>query len=336
MPIPFILGALAAGAGAYGLKKGYDAKKDMDKAQKINNKAQEIARDTENTINRVRNNTNQTIELLGKTKIEILTGSLNDFVESFSRLKNVELSDSVGMEELRGFNPNSRDFIDIKNASFNAKELASGTAGSLAAGTLAAVGAYSAAGTIGVASTGAAIAGLSGAAATNATLAWLGGGALSAGGFGMAGGMAVLGGIVAGPALAIGGAFMASKAEKALNDARSNLDQAHAFQEQGENICSVLNAIQDRAIQIKDLLDELDYRMSRAVSEVDNIIYDFGTDYRKLNRSAKEEIGIAAQIAKTIKIVLDTPLLNEDGELNDYDTYNLIEDTQDLLNSGKI
>ena len=152
----------------------------------------------------------------------------------------------------------------------------------------------------------------------------------------MAGGMAVLGGIVAGPALAIGGMFMASKAEKALNDARANMDQAKMFQEQGENICSALNAIQDRATQIKDLLDELDYRMARVVSDIDNIIYDFGTDFRKFNRSAKETVGIAVQIAKTIKIVIDTPLLNEDGELNDYDTYNLVEDTQYLLDSGKI
>lgn len=42
---------------------------------------------------------------------------------------------------------------------------------------------------------------------------------MSAGGFGMAGGMIALGGIVLGPALAIGGFMMASKAEEALTKA---------------------------------------------------------------------------------------------------------------------
>ena len=129
---------------------------------------------------------------------------------------------------------------------------------------------------------------------------------------------------------------LVSEAQMKLIYSHANMDQAKMFQEQGENICSALNAIQDRATQIKDLLDELDYRMARVVSDIDNIIYDFGTDFRKFNRSAKETVGIAVQIAKTIKIVIDTPLLNEDGELNDYDTYNLVEDTQYLLDSGKI
>ena len=309
MPIPFILGALAAGAGAYGIKKGLDAKKDMNKAKSINEDAQKIANDTENKIDMARESTNEEIMSLGEAKIEILSGSLNDFVESFSRLKNVELSDSVGMEELRGFNLNSQDFIDIKDASFHAKELASGTAGSLTAGTLAAVGAYNATEIISVASTGAEV--------KNVTLASLDYAILS-------------------PPVIIFELVLVSEAQMKLIYSHANMDQAKMFQEQGENICSALNAIQDRATQIKNLLDELNYRMARVVSDIDNIIYDFGTDFRKFNRSAKETVGIAVQIAKTIKIVIDTPLLNEDGELNDYDTYNLVEDTQYLLDSGKI
>jgi len=79
---------------------------------------------------------------------------------------------------------------------------------------------YGTVGALASASTGTAIASLSGAAATNATLAWLGGGALSAGGLGMAGGTAVLGGLVAGPAIAIAGFMMDSKAEENLTEAR--------------------------------------------------------------------------------------------------------------------
>ena len=70
------------------------------------------------------------------------------------------------------------------------------------------------------ASTSTAIATLNGVALTNATLAWLGGGSLAAGGLGVAGGMAILGGIVAAPVLAIGGMFLSSKAEVALEKRR--------------------------------------------------------------------------------------------------------------------
>ena len=78
----------------------------------------------------------------------------------------------------------------------------------------AAAGAFAAASTLGgtavlgTASTGTAIASLSGAAATNATLAFLGGGSLAAGGLGVAGGTMVLGGLVAGPALAVFGLYL--------------------------------------------------------------------------------------------------------------------------------
>ena len=77
-----------------------------------------------------------------------------------------------------------------------------GTAG-IAGGALAGTVTTSLVTAFGTCSTGAAISSLSGAAATNATLAWLGGGAASAGGGGVATGMVVLGGIVAGAAIAV-------------------------------------------------------------------------------------------------------------------------------------
>ena len=87
-------------------------------------------------------------------------------------------------------------------------------------------------GLAGTASTGTAIATLNGVALTNATLAWLGGGSLAAGGLGVAGGMAILGGIVAAPVLAIGGMFLSSKAEVALEEARANASKAELIVEE--------------------------------------------------------------------------------------------------------
>ena len=188
-----------------------------------------------------------------------------------------------------------------------------------------AFGAYGAAGALATASTGTAIASLSGAAATNATLAFFGGGSLAAGDLGMAGGTAVLGGLVAGPALAIGGAFMAFKAEKSLNDAKSNMEQAVKFAQEGNDICKALEKIQSRSTQILNLLERLDKTMKNLVRDVKSIIDYCGTDWRKFNRVAKEKIGMTAQVAKIIKNVIDTPLLTEEGNLNDSETQQVID-----------
>lgn len=326
MPIPFILGGLAIAAGAYGVKKGFDANDDMNKAKRVNRDAQNMADKAEYKIKRYKSDTKKALENLGKTKISILSSSLSDFVDSYSRIKNISISDSVGLEELRGFNPDSKDFKEVKDMSFKASELASGGVGSVAAGALAGIGASSAVATFGAASTGTAIAGLSGAAATNATLAWLGGGALSAGGFGVAGGMAVLGGIVAGPALAVGGVFMAAKAEKALNDARSNYDKARKFNQEAENICTVLYAIEKRANQIRDLLENLNGYLIPAVSKLKTVIETSGTDWREYGGAEKNAIMKAASLAKTTKIILDTSILREDGSLD--------PSSQDKLDTG--
>ena len=326
MPLPLLAWAAIAAAG-YGVKKGIDAKKDMNKAQDINTQAKNLAKNTENRINSARKSTEEDLVQLGTHKLSILSGSLSRFVEEFGKIKNVKLQDSIGLEELRGFNPNSKEFLDMKEASFKVGELASGGLGSVGAGALAAAGAYGAVGTFAAASTGTAIGALSGAAATNATLAWLGGGSLAAGGFGVAGGMAVLGGLVAGPALAVGGAFMASKAEKALNDARSNYDQARKFHQEGKNICSLLGAIGERSRQIDKLLADLNTLFVPAVEELASIVRDSGDDWKGYTKDEKFVVGKAANFAKTIKIVLDTSILREDGSLN--------PESEEMLEAGE-
>ena len=146
---------------------------------------------------------------------------------------------------------------------------------------------------------------MSGAAATNATLAWLGGGAIAAGGGGIAAGTAVLGGLVAAPALLVTGFFLGSKAETALNDARAN--------------------------QIDNLLNNLNKKFYPAISKLNDAVEFCGYDYRSYPPKARDAVMLSAQLAKTIKIVLDTSLLKEDGTLNDYETRQTLEKGQSLL-----
>lgn len=136
----------------------------------------------------------------------------------FSKIKNIDFRDNSIDEAFSIKDLDKQDLLSIQESAFKMKEVINGGLAALGSGGLAGLATYGGVGMLASASTGTAIAGLSGAAATNATLAWLGGGALSAGGFGIAGGTAVLGGIVAGPVLAIGGMMLASKAEAAKHD----------------------------------------------------------------------------------------------------------------------
>ena len=91
MPIPFILGAAALAAGAFGVKKGLDAKEDMDLANSINEEAQAIANKAQESIENAKDITNGKLVDLGKTKINIMSTSVKDFVNTYSKIHNIRL-----------------------------------------------------------------------------------------------------------------------------------------------------------------------------------------------------------------------------------------------------
>ena len=214
MPIPLLLWGAAAALAATGVVKGVQASNMMDEAKEIGEKAERQHQRAAAALEAARNNTQDSLENLGKLKVSVFTQQIRHLIEAIKRTKTASstlkgFQEEFSIEKLHSYEKMILSSLELE------KGIASGAAG----GALAAMGAYGAVGTLATASTGAAISGLSGAAATNATLAWLGGGALSAGGFGIAGGTLALGGIVLGPALAIGGFMMASKAEEALTQA---------------------------------------------------------------------------------------------------------------------
>lgn len=318
--IPIIFGAASLGAAAHGVKKGIEAKNDMDLAKSVNSEAQDIAKRAERKIKESQEDTKTAIEDLGQQKIEVLSGSINDFVETFERIKNVEFQDSTGLDELRKFTPQSAEFKQLKEVSMEAKDVAVNGLSALGGGALLAFGTYNVVmggvgGLLVTATTGTALGSLSGVAATNATLAWLGGGALSVGGLGMAGGMAVLGGIVAGPALALGGSLFAKKADEAYWNAHSNREKAREFAEQAEGICSSLNAIRKRANQLTQLLSDLDLPFTSLVSDMEAIVWEHGANWKNYTVEEKSQIKKCVQTALVIKMILDTSLLSEDGKL---------------------
>lgn len=333
MPIPFAFIAIGAGAAALGIGKGVKAGVDQKDANETNERAQDIVDSATKAAKKSRENSSKAIENLGRKKIWVLDNSVESFINLFEQLHNVELGESSGMDELKKFRIDKQSFGELKQMSAMASSILGGVAGGAAAGALAAIGAYGGAMTLGAcATTGTAIATLSGAAATNATLAFLGGGALSIGGLGMAGGTMVLGGLVAGPALAVMGFVVGAKASANKDAAYSNLAKARKYEEEVKTVQVLCKAIRMRANMFERLLIKLDAIFEPLTESLAQIIQTSGTDFSEYSKDEKAVVAANLSLAKAIKAVLDTPILTEDGNLTE-ESQAIVAPVQSVIDS---
>ena len=315
MALPLLFIGIAAATGGLGIGKGVKAGIDNAKADNINKESTAIVQNATDLLNWQREACGKALRVLGEEKMFVLNSSINEFLDAFTRIKNVDFNDSEGLEELRKFHIDEKEFVELKNMVNFAANVAGGVLAGGAGGALVAFGAYGAAQALAVASTGTAIASLSGAAATNATLAFFGGGSLAAGGLGMAGGAAVLGGLVAGPALLVMGFVVDAAASKKLEQALTNQAEAVRITEELNTGSKQCEAIRRRTNMFYNLLARLDARFLPIIYKMEDIIKNEGDDYRFYSNDSKKVVASCASIAVTIKSVLDTPLLTDDGLL---------------------
>ncbi len=317
MPLPLLfIGAIAV-TGATGIGANVKAGFDQHKAKLLNDNSNSRLESSALRLDNARIQCRDSLESLGKEKLYVLNGSMQRFLDLFTQLKNVDFRDSLGLEELRKFHIDQREFEELASPKNLVVSLAAGALGGAAGGAITAIGAYSAAGAFATASTGTAISTLSGIAAHNATMAFFGGGALSAGGLGMAGGAVVLGGLVAAPAILVLGSVVGAKAGKNLDNAKASAAETDVYCEQYENGTIQCISIRRRTYMFYTLLARLDASFQQLISEMAGIIRNEGIDYSQFAAESKKKIASAAATAVTIKSILDTPLLNEDGSLTE-------------------
>jgi hypothetical protein len=325
--IPAAIIAIGAGLAALGVGKSIKAGVDTSEANDVNARANRTINDAKNHLETCRKASNTALEALGGKKLAVMNDSVTRFVNAFERLHNVDFQNSVGLDEI-GIDKQS--FNELREMGGYAASILGGTAGGVAGGALAAFGAYSGAMAFGAASTGTAIATLSGAAATNATLAFLGGGSLAAGGLGMAGGAAVLGGLVAGPALAIMGFVVGAKASENLDKAYSNLAEARKAAEELNTAAVLCDGIKARSQLFVSLLNSLDTLFVPFIIGLEQLEASRGLDYRSYSSDEKKTVSAAASLAKAVKTVLDTPILTTEGKLTD-ESKEIAKTTQELI-----
>lgn len=267
MPLPFILGALAATAASIGVKNGVSGAIKMKDA---NDTIKEAKQRHSCNVEKYENQSKITFKKLdevGEKELNILK-SFEEFSNIINKIQN--------RPEFKGYNKENVeipqfDAEELKKVSIGAGVLLGGLTGAAlgTAGGFAAAGATTAAVTaLGTASTGTAIASLSGVAATNATLAALGGGALAAGGGGMALGTTILGASTLGVGLLVGGFIFNVAGGSLSNKADEAWEQMLNAEKEINEICLYLTKLHDICKKFYDSLMSVDYCYRRHLKKL--------------------------------------------------------------------
>ena len=313
MPIPIILGGVAVASAVAGIKKGIDANNKNSEAKEIVEEAKERFEEAQERLEEERIRLNSELKEFATLKLSVFTNEINRLVTLLKECK-----DANSVLDIENINFTKEEIKELEKSVSNSLEISAGLGKGVASGALTAMGAYGSVGMLATASTGTAIGSLSGAAATNATLAWLGGGSLAAGGGGMALGTAVLGGMVAGPLIAVTGFVMDSKAEK-------NLTEAYEYESEVDIGIEKIDSSIEEYRSIYSYIDELTMVIHKFRDE-------FNLVHKKLNSvglktKAKRFFGVSKVckekefeqlmvIGKNLKIVLDIALMDKDGNKN--------------------
>ncbi|MCL7749214.1 hypothetical protein [Halalkalibacter alkaliphilus] len=316
MPLPILIGAVAAGAAILGTGAVITAKDNFDKAKSIANDAENKYNEQKKEFEKKANETEALLAELGKIKVKVQSTTMMDFVKAYKQISNIDyknknFTNSVFKEKI-----SPQEVRRIENNSMKASDLFSSGFQGISTGVLAGLGATSIATTLGTASTGTLISTLSGAAAQKAALAWLGGGALSAGGLGIAGGTALIGGVVAGPAILVTGAILDSKSEKALTEATNYAAKVDVAIEEMKTAITKFIALDARVFEVMKALEIVNAGFVKEIKQLQAIVKNNSTkiNFHELNVKEQEILYKAQQFAQAVNALLKIELMKE-GEI---------------------
>ncbi len=159
---------------------------------------------------------------------------------------------------------------------------------------------------------------------------------LSVGGFGMVGDMAVLGGLVAGPALAILGALSAGEMEEKLEKAKAYYSQVEAVAKKADVIVDNLQAVR----KVVDLF-------TKQITRIDTLFFSLSQDAiatmkkhhyntSRYNQKEKDQLCVTVSTLSSLSAFLKAPIMDEHQKLNKkaQNALNLMRDQVNALESG--
>lgn len=313
--IPLIVAGAAAASAAVAGKKGYDSYQNMQETKELAQSLEAKYKKAYKKFEYGRDETNEAFEAYGLLKLDILDGSMKDFVEVFKQIKNVKFKGEAVTDQFVSSSDINEFVMNIEHQVIKAGQVMTAGIASLASGGLAAMGALGATTTFAAASTGTAIASLSGIAAQNATLAFLGGGALSVGGLGMAGGTLVLGGIALAPALAIGSLIFASSTEKKLEEMYAKKAEVKTEVEKLSSAAKVMEQIKSTTANMHSLAESTNQLFVGNIGIMKTIIQQNGNDFSHYTTDQQITIHNNYKLAIIMRDILNTTIIDEEGQL---------------------
>ena len=308
MVLPIILGAIALGAGAFGVSKGVEGAGAIGEAQEILKKAQQKYDRRRKRLESRAEFVNDEASLYGMRQNSIKEDvfiRVARLIEDLGKRAKVDIYEILDGADIQIPVVSSGNHHEVKAESVLQGFLAAAGA---SAATTGAVTMFA------TASTGAAISGLSGAAANSALLAALGGGSLAAGGGGMALGSMVLGGITVAPALALGGLAIAAEGEKALTKATECDREVEVAIKEMETRETVLDGIVMRLRELSSLLSQLKDQAIDSIMIIEAMAaancFDPACD------DHMEKLRALLLIVSSLAQIMKTPIIGEDGNIN--------------------
>ncbi|MCM1140674.1 MAG: hypothetical protein NC453_19055 [Muribaculum sp.] len=280
--------------------------------------AEKIARKVEEEVGKVRYLANDRLQYMGDIRMETLKNTVIRFISIVERM-NQGVRDKE-YEMLTGIDMTEGEIKEMEIVAINHKKMTSTVAIGIGATVAASMGARELAlygvQRLATASTGTAIKNLSGAAAQKATMAWLGGGATSAGGGGVALGaqrLAMIGQAASGIMILTTAATVASiYYSQKHTEATQYLADVKIWEAKTLAACELMKRIVRRSDEIATITTRLETRCVDALDSLEDIVNEFDS----LNPKHVKTFQKAALLVKSTSQLCQTPLIDQNGELN--------------------
>ncbi len=307
MPLPFILGGLAIAAAGYGFKKSIDASETADKVNEIVKEAEDLKEGAKNRVESAESGCKNAFARFGEKKFHVISRGVSRFVRHFNQLNGHQffVKDS-DMQDLHKQVSVAQNFSEQLNASGMSEESAIGGM----------------------------FAGYGGLCVSSWTTGAMLGGGLTMGGLA---GMAVLGGLVAGPALAILGAFSASKMEEKLENAKARYEEIRVRFEEAVVMIDQFQAIEKMAKSFTRQItkcDALFFSLSQdAIATMKKHHYDIS----RYNQKEKDQLCVTVSTLMTLSAFLKVPIIDEHQKLHEKAkrTLEIMKRQMDNLENGQ-
>ncbi len=285
MPLPFILGGLALVAAGYGVKKGIDALDADCEADEFIKKAESLKEEATKKAESAESDCRRAFMRFGEKKLHVLSHTVSNFLGHFHRLNRSRIAiEGINMQDIQGQVSDARKITNQLNA--NGIDVDS------------VLGVFAGFGSLGISSF-----------TTGAIL----GGGLSASGLA---GMAVIGGLVAGPALAILGAMSADEMEEKLEKAKAYYSQVEEAVKKADVIIDQFQAIEKMAKLFTRQITKCDALFFSLSQDAIATMKKHNYDTSRYNQKEKDQLCVAVSTLMTLSAFLKAPIMDEHQKLN--------------------